>query len=97
MTKATVRTLDGDMQRLSLPAPHYSAVARGQSEFTGVWITGLYSSPRTGRRFARTESIWDDGRGRCVGEAFHELDESEYLHYCRLVYTEPMHVEAAEA
>ena len=94
MTTATISNLYGDTERVSLPQAHYAAAARGQQDFTGVWITGLYSGPRTGRRFAETYSIWQNSRGGTTGTSIRELDESEYLDYCRRVGTEPAHVAA---
>ena len=91
----TILNLSGKLERVSLPTPHYSASASGEAEFTGVWITGLYSGPRTGRRFAETYSIWDNGRGGHTGASVHELDESEYLRYCDIVRCEPVHCASA--
>jgi hypothetical protein len=97
MSTFTITTLSGDKERVSLPKPHYTAAARGQQDFTGVWITGLYSGPRTGRRFAETYSIWENQRGGCAGTSVRELDDSEYLDYCRRAGTEPVGVVATAA
>ena len=100
MTTKTITNLDGDHERVSLPAPHFVAEARGRENLsTGLWLTALFSGPRTGRKFARTYSIWQkrDGRGGVVGETYRELDEAEYLHYCNIVGCEPVNVAVAEA
>lgn len=96
MTK-TIQNLFGEYERGTLPNPHYSAEATGPEDYTGTWITGLYSGPRTGRKFVRTYSIWDNGRGSCIGTNYSELDESEYLDKCDRVGCEPEHVEATLA
>lgn len=97
MTTATITNLFGDNERVSLPAPHYRGKASGQQDFTGIWITGLYSGPRTGRRFVETYSIWQSSRGGTTGTSIRELSESDYLDYCQRVGCEPMHVEASAA
>ena len=94
MNTATITNLRGDSERVSLPLPHYSVPADGQPEFTGVWITALYSGPRTGRRFVKTYSCWIARDGRCAGTTIRELDESDYLDYCERVGCEPAHVAA---
>ena len=98
MTTVTAINLQGDHERVTLPQPHYWKQARGQEDYGGVWITGIYSGPRSGRRFVETESIWDDGRhiGICVGTTFKEVSESEYLTACERVRCEPENVKATE-
>lgn len=97
MTTRTITNLDGDYERVSLPAPHYTGPANGAEHFAGVWITGLYSGPRTGRKFVRTYSIWQSRNGYGVkGETLRELDETEYLEYCERVGCEPINVSATE-
>ena len=98
MTTKTITKLNGDHERVSLPIPHYTAPARGEQLCTGVWITGLYSGPRTGRKFVRTYSIWQRRNGHgVVGETLQELNAAEYLHYCNLVGVEPVNVSATTA
>lgn len=98
MTTRTVLNLDGEYERVTLPAPHFTFPATGAEHFTGVWITALYSGPRTGRKFARTWSIWQSRNGHGVrGETHRELDEAEYLEYCERVGCEPVNVAATEA
>lgn len=97
MTTHTITNAFGEKERVSLPAPHYTAEARGQSDFTGIWITALYSGPKTGRRFARTDSIWENRQtGGMVGTRIHELEESQYLDYCERVGCEPEHITVKE-
>ena len=99
MTTRTITNLAGDCERVSLPAPHFTHDTHGQENLsTGVWITGLYSGPRTGRKFVRTYSIWQSRNGYGVrGETYRELDESEYLEHCAIVDCEPVNVSATEA
>ena len=95
--KATIDNLQGETERVSLPEPHYLVSANHNfEEFTGVVITALYSGPRSRRRVAQTDSIWDNGRHGVVGTTYRELEENEYLHYCRLVDVEPRHVAATD-
>lgn len=97
MTTRTILNLAGDYERVSLPAPHYTGPANGAEHFAGAWITGLFSGPRTGRKFASTYSIHQRGNGRgVVGEIYCELNEAEYLRYCDRVDTEPVNVLAIE-
>jgi hypothetical protein len=66
-------------ERVTLPEPFYEAEARGQEDYTGKWVTGLYYGPRSGRCFVETYSIWDDGKGRCTGEVIREVSLTELL------------------
>ena len=99
MTTKTITNLDGESERVSLPTPHFTHHTHGQENLsTGVWLTGLYSGPRSGRKFARTWSIWQKRVGYgVVGETYFELGEAEYLHYCNVVGTEPINVAVTEA
>lgn len=99
MTTKTITNLNGDSERVSLPAPHFTASPRGRENLsTGIWLTGLYSGPRTGRKFARTYSIWQSKTGYgVIGETYCELTEAEYLHYCNVVGCEPVNVAVTEA
>ena len=96
--RVTITNLHGENERVAMPAPHYTAEARGQEDYTGVWITGLYSGSRTGRKFIRTHSIWErsPGDGRNVGTTYRELSESDYLSSCARVGCEPEHVAPTE-
>jgi hypothetical protein len=97
--RVTVTNLRGDSERVTLPHPHYESPAAGQETWTGVWITGLYAGPRTGRKFVRTESIWQRSHNdsRCVGTTYRELDQAEYLDLCERVDCEPQHVSVTSA
>ncbi len=87
----TIENIRGECDRVTLPLPHYDNPKSGRSEdTTGVWYTALYVGPRTGRMFLRSESIWDDGHGRCVGTRYRELRRDEYLDYCRRIGVEPI-------
>lgn len=98
--KKTVLNLRGELEYISLPKPHWQCCESGRrcgrEDFTGVWITGLFVGPRTGRRIARIYSIWDAGNGQIAGETFSEIDQDTYLRYCRLVGVTPEHLDAAE-
>jgi hypothetical protein len=98
MANHTITNLCGEAERVSLPQPHYEAAAQGEQDYTGVWITGIFSGPRTGRRFVRTYSIWQRSHndGRCVGTTIREIDEAEYLNLCERVDTDPVNVTAAD-
>lgn len=91
--RVTITNLAGENERVTLPQPHFSDAATNSSGYnnagTGVWITALYAGPRTGRKFIRTNSIWDRGDGCNVGTTYRELDESEYLGACKRVGCEP--------
>ena len=90
----TITNLNGDAERVTLPVAHWSGRERAG---TGVWITGLYHGPRSGRVFIRTHSIWDDGRhmGINVGERVCEVECSEFLLACeRTGATVPEQLEA---
>lgn len=94
--KTTITNLRGDNERISLPLPIYEAEPRGREHLgAGVWITGIYKGPRTGRMFLRTYSIWDRGDGAHVGTRVRELDQSDFLDYCQRVDINPP-VEAVE-
>lgn len=81
----TISNLSGEKERVSLPKPFFETKAQGQSDFTGVWITGLYYGKKTGRMFAETQSNWLDNKGYCIGTTYSELDRSDFLHYCQKV------------
>jgi hypothetical protein len=87
--KRTVELLSGETRRVALPEPHWSGRVESSA---GVFITGLFAGPRTGRRFLETYSQWDDGTGRGygIGERYSELDETDYLKLCARVGTEPI-------
>lgn len=95
--RVTITNLNGEHERVTLPAPHYESRACGQSNGgTGVWITALYAGPRTGRKFVRSHSMWDRGDGCTVGTTYREIDESQYLAYCERVGCDPEHVDSVE-
>ena len=95
--KTTIVNLNGENERISLPDPCYSAKASGQEDMgAGVWLTGLYRGPRTGRMIAETHSIWESGNsGRTVGTRFREVDTDEWLRLCGVAGIDPQ-VEAVE-
>jgi hypothetical protein len=66
-------------ERVTLPAPFYKAGVNGQEDYTGVWVTGLYYGPRSGRCFVEDYSIWDDGHGAITGKIIREVSLSELL------------------
>ena len=75
-TKITIVDIDGDRtERVSLPKPFFEApAARRPQDSTGVWITGLYYGPRSGRCFIATYSIWDRGDGVVEGAGVKEVE-----------------------
>jgi hypothetical protein len=88
----TIINLSGEHERVTLPQPEYSASKSGQEDFgTGVWLTGIWRGPRTGRMFVRTYSIWASSRndGSNVGSRTIEVDESGYLRACDVAGIEP--------
>jgi hypothetical protein len=66
-------------ERVTLPTPFYESEVRGAEDYTGVWITGLYYGPHSGRCFVEDYSIWDDGHGAVTGETIREVTLSELL------------------
>jgi len=83
----TVTMLDGETARVRLPAPFYTAEARGVEDAgTGAWITGLFYAPQSGRCFAESYSIWEDRRtGGNIGERTREVSAGELVELCRRV------------
>ena len=92
MTKVTVTNLNGEKERVNLPEPHFDTHKSGEEDFTGIWITALYSGPKTGRKFAEIYSIWEHSQG----EIYDELTESDYLKYCAKVGCEPIDATATD-
>ena len=87
----TITNLSGDSERVTLPRPHYeNPPGRRSEDTTGVWYTGLYVGPRTGRMFLRSYSIWDSGDGSVCGTTYEELDADRYLSLCRTLDEEPV-------
>ena len=97
--KTTIENLSGEMERVSLPEPLYESDADGRAEDgTGIWYTGLFFGPRTGRTVVRYYSIWEDRSrpGCCQGTVYQEVDRSEFLRLCsRLGVSVPERIEAA--
>jgi len=85
--KATIHSDDYEQtaERVTLPKPFYAAKALGREDYTGVWVTGLYYGPHSGRCFVQTYSIWDDGHGRCQGESTREVGLAELLRIAKHV------------
>lgn len=95
--RVTITNLDGEAERVTLPAPFWSGSASGPAHSTGVWITALYLGPRTGRMFRRSHSIWDRGDGATVGTTYRELTLPEMLACCdRIGADVPDAIEASE-
>ena len=91
--KVTVSNQNDEKERVNLPEPHFETHKSGEQDFTGIWITALYSGPRTGRKFAEIYSIWEHSQG----VNYYELSEADYLAYCAKVRCEPVNSEATEA
>ncbi len=91
--KVKVNGMDyGDCCYLSLPAPLWE----GKEELnTGIWLTGLYKGPKSGRMVARFYSQWVDHKGRITGEYFSRIYLSDWVTYCELAGIDPQ-VEAEE-
>ena len=96
----TITNNMGDRERVSLPsvAEYDDECTRGRTEnWTGCWITGLWTGPRSGRHIGRSYSIWGDRQGiGIIGTTYRELDESEYLEWCAQLGIEPQKVEVTE-
>ena len=91
--RVTINNLNHEREHVTLPRPHWT----GRRECdTGLTLEALYSGPRTGRRFARTYSIWQK-RGwnatGVVGTTYQELDEQAYLRLCQIAGVDPAHIE----
>jgi len=82
--KVTIQNLRGENERITLPPALYERDMCGRSESTtGVWYTGLYCGPRTGRMILRAYSIWENPRTHGVtGEYYEEVDLSTFLALC---------------
>lgn len=94
--QTTIINLRDEYERAILPKPIFEKKARGPSDLgAGVWITGLYIAPRSGRMFVSTYSIWMKEDGSIVGTRVRELGRSDFLDYCQRVDIDPP-VEAAE-
>jgi hypothetical protein len=92
--KAEVKNVYGDYVLMSLPAPLWEGKAQIG---TGVWLTGLYRGPRTGRTVARYMSSWVDSKtGLIEGESFAMCDNSTWLWYCETAGINDPQVEAEE-
>jgi hypothetical protein len=91
--RVTIQTGYDQAERIALPTPHWTGKREIQ---TGVTLEALYRGPRTGRMFARSYSIWDDGHGRNTGTIYRELDMSEYLRLCDKADIEPVNVTPIE-
>ena len=87
--RVTITNLDGESERVTLPAPFWSHPVSGPAHSTGVWITALYLGPRTGRMFRRSHSAWDRGDGAQIGTTYRELTLPEFLTCCDRVGVEP--------
>jgi hypothetical protein len=93
--KTIITNLNNEKEYVSLPNPHYEHAASGRTIAAGVWITGLFSGPRSGRKFVRTYSIWDNGRGLHIGTRIKEVDDTEYLDACEICGIYPAHMPAS--
>jgi len=83
---------DGDSCYLNLPAPLWE----GREQInTGVWLTGLYKGPKSGRMVARIDSQWAGLHGRTAGEHFERCYLANWIDYCELAGIDPQ-VEAEE-
>jgi len=90
--KVKVSDLHGNCDYLSLPAPLWE----GKKEISvGVWLTGLYKGPKTGRMVARFDSRWVDHKGRITGEYFSRIFICDWVNYCDLAGIDP-DIEAEE-
>jgi len=77
---------DSDCRYLSLPTPMWE----GREELnTGIWLTGLYKGPKSGRMVARFDSQWVDQKGRMEGESFSRIYMSEWINYCEIAGIDP--------
>ena len=89
----TITNLYDEAERISLPktAEYDNDSTRRAEDHTGVWITGIWTGPRTGRHIGRSYSIWEDRTHHCnVGTRYRELDEEEYLQWCQIACIEPV-------
>jgi len=85
----TIKTLDGESQRVTLPNAHWT----GKQEInTGIYAVALYSGKKSGRKFIETLSLWINGNGGNTGYRTTEITESAYINFCEKIGTEPMHV-----
>lgn len=88
--RVIITNLKDEREYVTLPRPHWT----GQRETsTGITTEALYVGPRTGRRFVRTHSIWQqrgwNARG-VVGTTYREIDLDTYLAFCEKVGCDPI-------
>lgn len=77
--------LNDEYMVVNLPDPFYDTEKVGREDFTGMWILQLFYSVKLDKCFCTTYSIWDDGKGRCVGEKTKEITPSALIHYSGIV------------
>ena len=88
---------DEQKQWLSLPKPFFETKPTGREDYTGVWVTKLFYGKKSKRCFVETYSIWDDGRGKCIGYTVNEVRKGELAEYVKKVGVEmPDEIDAEE-
>lgn len=86
--RVTIENLSARMERVSLPAPHWTGRVE---QSPGIILQAIYRGPKTGRMFCRQFSQWQAGPGRgSIGTIYTELNLSDYLALCDIAGCEPV-------
>ena len=86
----TITNLQGEAERVTLPRPQMECEVSGPEDWTGIWLTGLYVGPRSGRIVRRVYSIWQASDGGVTGKVYDEIDHETYLRMCKIAGVEPI-------
>lgn len=79
----TIENISGENIRVSLPLPIYNNTSRFSEDYsTGVMLRKVFYGEKTLRAVIETDSIWNDGTGKCRGIRRYEISISELLQLC---------------
>lgn len=81
--KATVTSLNGSKERVTLPEPQWTGKEKWSA---GLTLQAIYVGPRTGRMVIHLYSIWQGE----VGDIYRLVTVDEYLRACEIANIEPV-------
>lgn len=83
MSVSVTNPRNGEVRRVSLPAPRWT----GREELRpGYWLTGLYVGPRNGLMVAEFDSAWVNYRTNLIeGNTYELLSTQQFNRYADLV------------